>query len=240
MNGTQVAVGYVRVSTMEQTNGFGLEVQRDTIRRWALDNAVPMLAIYEDHGHSGSEDLDKRDGLAAALARVGNDGDANILVVPRLDRLARDLILQESLISRIEQGGGRVVSVAEPMLDGTHDPTRVLIRQVLGALAQYERALIRGRLLAGARLKKARGGYASGAPPYGWRALNKELVPVPAEQRVIQLIVAMHEAGNGLTEIAEELNRRGIPTKRGTEWFPATVRRILVRAYRGFAVPVAS
>ena len=51
------------------------------------------------------------------------------------------------------------------------------MRQVLGAIAEYERALIRSRMGAGKAAKLATGGYAGGRPPSGWRAEGKELVP---------------------------------------------------------------
>jgi hypothetical protein len=66
--------------------------------------------------------------------------------------------------------------------DDPHDPTRKLIRQVLGAVSEFERSLIKLRLQRGRALKAERGGFAFGAPPFGFGAEGGELVPVDREQ----------------------------------------------------------
>jgi DNA invertase Pin-like site-specific DNA recombinase len=60
--------------------------------------------------------------------------------------------------------------------DDDADPSRKLVRRILGAVAEYERELLLLRLRRGRQLKAARGGYAGlGSPPYGWRAEDREL-----------------------------------------------------------------
>src|SRR5207244_2593385 len=104
------------------------------------------------------------------------DGRVRGLVVYRLDRLARDLVLQEQLLSEVWRMHGVVCSTSpseDAYLapdDAGDDPSRALIRQILGAVAQYERGMIRLRLRQGKARKVARGGYAGGAPPFGFRA----------------------------------------------------------------------
>ncbi len=82
-------------------------------------------------------------------------------MVYRLDRLARDLILQETLLAEITAAGGQVFSTMPGeqavIEDDPEDPSRRLIRQVLGAVAEYERSLIRLRLRNGRRRKAERG-----------------------------------------------------------------------------------
>ena len=90
------------------------------------------MDVLADAGISGGNGLDSRRSLAEALARI-EDHEATVLVVYRLDRLARDLLLQETIMERLGLGGGSVVSVSEPEID-SDDPTRILVRQVLGAL----------------------------------------------------------------------------------------------------------
>ena len=132
------AVGYVRVSTQEQVEGFGLEVQEKAIRDHAKANGLRLVSLCRDEGQSGSNGLDTRTGLSEALVAL-ESGRAKALVVYRLDRLARDLLLQETLIARLRQAGAEVLSVSEPDVDGGGaEPTRDLVRQVLGAIAQYD------------------------------------------------------------------------------------------------------
>ncbi|HXF72501.1 MAG TPA: recombinase family protein [Actinomycetota bacterium] len=219
------AIGYARVSTAEQVQGFGLEVQERAIREWARSNRIRLLGVERDEGAPGSNGLDQRPGLARALARL-EAGQAECLVVYRLDRLARDLVLQETTVRRLERRGRRVVSVTEPSVDGD-DPTRILVRQVLGALAQYERAVIQARMAAGREAKRARGGYVGGRPPYGFLARRGALEPVPEEQAAIALARELRRRGASYREIARRLSEAGYAPKGGGVWWPAQVGRLL-------------
>ncbi len=150
-----------------------------------------------------------------------------MLVVYRMDRLARDLLLQETLVQRLREQGTPVRSASEPDLDtDTDDPTKVLIRQIVGAVSQYERAVIRGRMMAGRRAKAAAGGFIGGRAPYGFRLVNGEVVPDEAEQEVVQLVGRMHLTGSSLREIAARLAADGYRPRDAERWHPNTVRRI--------------
>ena len=92
-------------------------------------------------------------------------------MVYRLDRVARDLLLQETVHARLAAGKAAVPSISEPALEGD-DATRVLIRQLLGGIAQYERAVISGRMMAGKAAKVASAGYGRAAP-YGYKAVQE-------------------------------------------------------------------
>jgi DNA invertase Pin-like site-specific DNA recombinase len=111
------------------------------------------------------------------------------LIVYRLDRLARDLVLQEQLLADIRRMGADVFSTSSAegsyLTDDPDDPSRKLIRQVLGAVNEYERAIIALRLRSGRRKKYDNGGYAFGSPPYGWRAVRRDLVEDPEEQAAL-------------------------------------------------------
>jgi len=221
------------VSTAEQVNGFGLEVQEQAIRSYLKDAGHRLLAVLRDEGQSGSNGLDTRVGLAEALTRL-EAGEAQVLVVYRLDRLARDLILQETTIERLKAAGVGVESVTEPDID-SDDYTRVLVRQVLGAIAQYERAVIRSRMAAGRAAKRASGGYAGGRPPYGWRAEGGGLVEDEAEQAVLALILGGRGAvpPKSYRELCTELTAAGHEAPGGGPvWHPIAVQRIAARARR--------
>ena len=159
---------YLRVSTDRQAEeGLGLEVQEQTIKGWAHAHEHRVVLWTRDEGVSGSNGLDTRVGLAdvpEAIKRQRVDG----LVVYRLDRLARDLVLQEQLLAEIRRLGGELFSTsnaeASYLSDDPDDPSRKLIRQVLGAVNEHERAMIALRLRSGRRRKADNGGYAFGEP----------------------------------------------------------------------------
>ncbi len=220
------AIGYVRVSTAEQAaTGYGLDIQRDAIADYCERNGLALDAIEADEGQSGSNGIDTRQGLARLLGRA-EAGDVSQVIVYRLDRLARDLLLQETLIGRLRLAGVEVVSVSEPDV-GSEEPTRVLVRQVLGAIAEYERAVIRGRMMAGRAAKVAAGGWGGGGQRYGLRAQGGSLQPDEGEQGVMRLVWSMAADGCSHRAIADRLNARGLKTRRGAAWTKTQVSRIL-------------
>jgi DNA invertase Pin-like site-specific DNA recombinase len=225
-------VGYLRVSTDAQAErGFGLDVQEQAIRQWAKRENKVLTELFPDAGVSGSNGLESRVALPEALSAM-KEGGAEGLVVYRLDRLARDLVLQETLLMEIKRLGCYVYSTAGGeagyLADDPEDPSRRLIRQILGAVSEYERSMINLRLRSGRQRKKERGGYASGSPPFGWEAIDGDLVPVVEQQAVRRRIRALHDDGHSIRQIAENLNRDSVPTKRdGGRWHPTSVARIL-------------
>lgn len=224
----QRVIGYTRVSTAEQVEGFGLDVQEAAIRAYCRSHHLRLVAVLSDQGQSGSNGLDTRHGLAEALARV-EGGEAEALVVYRLDRLARDLILQETVHEQLRAGGSQVVSVTEPEIDGD-DATRVLVRQVLGVIAQYERSVIRGRMMSGKAAKVAKGGYGGGRPAYGQKAAGGSLVVNEDEVAIVATVTSMRDAGASYRQIAAALADAGHTTRSGGEWNPNQVRRIAMRS----------
>lgn len=223
-------IGYVRVSTLEQADdGNGLDIQRLAIEEVCAANDW-AVTVFADAGVSGACDLARRPGLAQALSSLESRA-AECLIVYRLDRLARDLVLQETLITRLNDLGVGVRSVSEPDLDILSvDPTKILIRQVLGAVGQYERALIRGRMEAGRALKAAAGGYVGGQPRYGQRAQAGLLVRSEEEEKVVMIVRQMRSRGLSYRTIARVLEEEGLHPRRARHWHPMVVRSIDLRA----------
>jgi len=225
-------IGYLRVSTTGQADdGYGLKVQRADIQKWAKANGHQVVKWYEDAGVSGTATLVERPGLAAAVDALRPPPQANGLVVARQDRLARQLTVQEAILATVWQAGGSVFSAdsGEILQDDPDDPVRTLVRQVLGSIAEFDRALINKRLKAGRAAKAEAGGFAYGSPPYGWRSVNGDLVAVPEEQEALSLMVTMREDGASLPAICTALSEAGHTTKRGGTWHPTTVAKILAR-----------
>jgi DNA invertase Pin-like site-specific DNA recombinase len=238
------AIGYIRVSGYGQTNRLGPQMQEATIRQWAEAHGHAIGELYRD---TISGTLLERPGLGGALQAL-RKGD--LLVVARLDRLARDLMTQELLLKDIRRRGADVISCAEGeqgwLADDPDDPSRKMIRQVLGAVAEYDRAMISLRLrMARARLRH-NGGYAGGEPPFGWRhAENGGLEKDQREQAVLTAIRDMRMSGHTFAEIAAILS--GDPTgayapRRGSgRWTKQGVHRVLrKRAGQRLEIPLSA
>lgn len=235
-NGRRAAklVGYLRVSTDRQAEeGLGLEVQDQKIRAWAKKHGHRLTAVTRDEGISGSNGLDSRIGLGDALGFLRNR-QADGLVVYRLDRLARDLVLQEQLLAEIKRMGCQVFSTSGGesayLDDDPDDPSRRLIRQVLGAVSEYERSMIGLRLRSGRERKAANGGYAGGRPPYGFKAEGRSLVPDPTEQATLRRLRELVDQGCSTRAAARRLNDEGLSSRRGQPWRSGTISAILRRA----------
>ncbi|BBZ29476.1 hypothetical protein MMAD_37710 [Mycolicibacterium madagascariense] len=141
-----------------------------------------------------------------------------------------------TLLRKLSDLGGIVLSTREnenEMLNGeSNDPSRKLVRVIMGAISEYDREMTVDRLAAGRAAKAARGGYAHGALPYGYRTVKGALVADPAEQAALARMRELAAQQKSTREIARVLTSEGHPTKRGGTWSSPTVARILVRANR--------
>ena len=224
---------YLRVSTERQAEeGFGLEVQEQACRTWAKANRHKVVAVLSDEGISGTKELEHRPGLGDVLAMI-RDGRVAGVVVYRLDRLARDLVLQEQLLAEIRRMGGQLFTTSSAeagyLADDPNDPSRKLIRQVLGAVNEYERSMIALRLRSGRARKAEKGGFAYGSPAYGYRATGGELVADEAEQATVARVGELRRSGASFRAICDALEAEGHRPKRGVRWHPQSVARIVSR-----------
>lgn len=102
------------------------------------------MKVFREKGVSGTKDLENRPAFIEMLTALHGDG-VDLVLVERLDRLARDLMIQETIIGDLRKYGFELISVHEPDLL-KDDPTRTLIRQIMGAIAEYERKIIVSKL----------------------------------------------------------------------------------------------
>lgn len=233
-------VAYLRVSTDRQAEeGLGLEVQERSIRSWAKATGHRIVVWARDEGISGSNGVDTRVGLHDALAAI-KDGVAQGLVVYRLDRLARNLTVQETTLAVIWNMGGSVFTVDgdEVSRDDPDDPMKTALRQMIGVFAQLERGMITARLRSGRKLAAEKGQYAGyGSPAFGYRAERVKgakrehaaLVPLDDEQETLARIRELHGANRSLREIIAALESEGRRPKRGGRWHPESLARIVRR-----------
>lgn len=224
-------VGYLRVSTLKQSEKFGPQVQQESIMRWAKANGHRIVDWQQDE-ISGTSELASRAGWLLAEQQV-KARTVDGIVVARMDRLARDVLVQELLLRNLTRWGGVVASARESeneLLSGeSKDPSRKLIRTILGAISEYDREMVTDRLEAARRAKAKAGGYAHGALPYGYRSERGELVPDEHEQAALERMKALAAQGTSTRAIAEILTAEGRPTKRGGSWSSPVVSRILGR-----------
>ena len=228
-------VGYCRVSTENQKDEGTIDIQRHALKEYADANGYELVKVFEDEGVSGG--LEDRAGLAELFNFLEDEANKDIeaVLIFKLDRLARDLIIQENLLKDFEKKGVRLISTKETDLD-SKEPTRVFIRQVLGGVSQYEKGLIAMRLTAGRKSKiKFKNKYAGGGVALGYETIDRDLVINEKQAETIRQIFKMKRYGKkGLREIARTLNEQGVATARGGEWHAGTIKYILANPlYKG-------
>jgi len=226
-------LAYIRVSSTNTAHHEPSEAeQRKVITGWAAAQHAKVTDTFTDRAVSGANGAEDRPELHAALAAL-HDGAADGLLVQHLDRLSRKLDVQEAVLGKVWAAGTECYAVQGygglVPRDDPDDPMRTAMRQVMGVMVQLDRGMVVARMRRGKRDKAARGGYTGGWVPLGMTVEDRELVPDPAEQAAVALILGMHEQGASLREIIAALEEGGHRTKRGGRWHPSTVSRTLAR-----------
>jgi DNA invertase Pin-like site-specific DNA recombinase len=218
-------VSYCRVSTERQgRSGLGLEAQREAIRRFAETNGFKVaLELVEVETGSGSDALDRRPQLVAALAKAKKLRCS--IVVAKLDRLSRDVAFISGLMAK------RVPFVVAE-LGPDVDP---FMLHIYAAVAEKERALISARTKAALKAAKSRG-VRLGSPKLDETraAVNARKVEA-AEMRaaeIMPMIEPLLDRGMSLRAIARELTQRGVKSAKGGAWSAVTVGDLVRRAAR--------
>jgi DNA invertase Pin-like site-specific DNA recombinase len=211
------AFGYLRVSGKGQIIGDGFPRQRKAIEAYAASHGIRIMRFFEERGVSGTIEGMDRPVWAEMIGLMLGDG-VRMILVEGLGRLSRELLIQEWILRDMGQRGLTLISVTEPDLDG--DPTRVMLRQIVGAVHQYERSMICLKLAGARRRMKAKTGRCEGRKPYGER---------DGEPEVIERIKALRAKGYGYDLVASQLNADGIMPRSGRQWHGSTINGILRR-----------
>jgi len=228
-------VAYCRTSTANGAGQDSLGAQADACAGWAAAYGHEIVEVERDDGLSGSLGPEGRPGLQRALLAL-EQGETEGLIVHRLDRLARELHVQEAALAHA-WGAGEHVRIFEAVegeipRDDPSDPHRRFLRQVMGAAVELERGLIRARLAGGRRRKAAAGGYIGGDRlhrRFGYELVDGQYVPVEAEQTVILRIASLRSEGASWGAVADALNAEGVEPPSGVAWYPMTALRIAQR-----------
>jgi site-specific DNA recombinase len=237
---TQRTALYARVSTTRQQEDRTVASQVAALEKAAegMGLVVPAEQRYVDEGYSGSR-LD-RPGLDA-LRDAAADGLLDLVLVYAPDRLARNYVHQQIVLEELGKRGVQVHFLERPV---SQKPEDLLLVQMQGVIAEYERAKILERTRRG-RLHKVRSGQMLPfyIPPYGYRVVRTPQEPqgmvvldeVEAEQ-VRQMYHWVLEENLSARQVAKRLNAQGVRPRKAQLWVQSTVYTILTNpAYAGMA-----
>ncbi|MBW8015046.1 MAG: resolvase [Planctomycetes bacterium] len=219
------AVGYTRVSSKgQQKDGTGLERQEQTITEFANKNDYEITIVYKE-AFTGT-DADRPEFLLM-LAELLSNG-IRVIIIERLDRLARDLMVQMQLVSMLCTKKLTLIS-ADTGFNVTEsynsDPMNKMMLQVQGAFAELDKSMLVLKLKKARQAKKAKTGRCEGRKPYGYHDSEK-----PILERIKQLNRKPRGGVRlGCYEIANILNKEGLATRTGKKWSGVVVKRIITR-----------
>ncbi|MCX6554779.1 MAG: recombinase family protein [Candidatus Aminicenantes bacterium] len=219
------AVAYCRVSSKgQQKDGTGLDRQEEIITAFAKKKGYKLVGVYKE-AMTGT-DADRPE-FAQMLADLLSNG-CRVIIVERLDRLARDLGVQLQLVGLLCSKGVTLFS-ADTEQDITvafsGDPMLKAMIQVQGVFSELDKSMLVKKLRKARETKKAKTGRCEGRKPFGHYPGEAETL-----KRMKQLYRKLKDEKRlGFYQIATILNKEGRPTRKGTPWYGAQVSAILKR-----------
>jgi DNA invertase Pin-like site-specific DNA recombinase len=191
------AVAYLRTSSAANVDGDSQARQLVAIKAHAKSAGIEVTDIYTDDVVRGDNAIEARPGFARMMERLLSNG-VRTIIVETANRFARDLIVQEVGYEMLKTRGITLIAADKPDAFLDDGPTATLIRQVLGAVSQFEKSMLVSKLR-GARERKR----ATGVKVEGRRTLAE------THPRAAKLARQMHRDGSSLREISAELFAEG-------------------------------
>ncbi|MBX6373967.1 MAG: recombinase family protein, partial [Acetobacteraceae bacterium] len=216
---------YLRVSTGRPAEAdLSLPDQRRQAEAYCAERGWRLAAVFEDAGASGTDE-DRPEFRRLIAAATGPGRPFDVVLVHSLSRFARDLIVLELSVRRLERAGVRLVSITQEMADG---PDGALLRRIVAAIDEHHSR------------ENARQGFWNGArPPFGHRTaeagrrgprVKKVLAVDEAEAAVVRRIFGLYLGAEGaplgVKAIAARLDAEGV-RHRGKPFAVSNVHRIL-------------
>jgi len=195
-----------------QRDGDGFTRQEQAVREYAEKNGIEITTIYKEDWTGTDVD---RPVLASMLVSLEqNNHHVKTVLIEKLDRLARDIMVQESIVRDLQHAGVELVSTAEGPDLCADDPTRKFIRQVMGAVAEYDKMMLVAKLRAARDRMRQREGRCEGRKRYRDTEEGREIL------KRIRLLRRRDRDGRRRTlqQVADILNAEGIRTLDGKGW----------------------
>ncbi len=192
---------YLRVSSEDQVEKYGLDLQEDAIRglvasKGTLDDGSPACVIaenhiYKDEGISGTTEIEDRPGFARLYEDIINSDSEqlpfDVVAVYKIDRFARRLKILLNVIDFFEDNQVKFISANESI--DTSTPFGKAILSIVGVIAELEIETTKARTQAGRKQARKRGVFMGATPPYGYiKNADKQLIVFDKEKENVELI----------------------------------------------------
>jgi DNA invertase Pin-like site-specific DNA recombinase len=171
---------------------------------------------FDDGDVKGADPIDSRKGIAEMIEAIAGNG-CRTIIVETANRFARDLIVQETGYQRLKADGITLIEADSPDCFTDETPTAVLIRKILGAVAQFDKSMTVAKLRGARDKKRATYGKCEGRKTY--QEKNPEVVALAKELNSSQRL--------SLRKISTELASRGHVTSKGKPYVASAVQSML-------------
>jgi DNA invertase Pin-like site-specific DNA recombinase len=212
-----LAIAYLRTSSMTNVGADkdSAKRQRAAIQAHAKAAGFTIVAEYADEGVSGTDAIEARPGFAAMLAHIAGNG-VRVVIVETASRLARDLMVQETAYRGLLALGVKLIAADSPEAFVDDGATATMVRQILGAVSQFEKAGLVAKLKAARDRKKAETGKCSGRKTYAER-----------DPEAVTLARTLTKRGLSLRATAGELAKAGHVQKNGKPYAATAIMRMV-------------
>jgi len=214
----KIIFGYIRVSGKGQVDKDGPVRQRESILKFCEEHKFDKPFFYSDLGVSGTVDGLNRPGLTDLLSEAEacrQRGDEVAVVVENMDRFARDLIVSEVLMKELRLRNVALYATNQGFVDQTtadSDPTRKLIRQLFGALAEWEKSMIVIKLRIARDRKRRETGRCEGGRAFG---VDGPATSGNSERTILNLIQRLRHEKVSWFNIANWFNANEVKKRNG-------------------------
>lgn len=214
------AIGYMRTSsaTNAGTDKDSEKRQRAAIEGYAKAAGFVLVDWFYDKAVRGSDGVAERPGFAAMLNRIAGNG-VRTIVVESPDRFARDLAVQLAGHDHLKRLGVALIPATAPDFFLEDTPTAVLVRQVLGAIAQFDKATTIAKLKAARDRKIAAGKKCGGRKSYAER--NPSMVALARQLR------GTNGRPVSLLKVSASLAAAGYVTPKGKHYSASAIASML-------------
>lgn len=223
---------YIRVSTLDQAReGYSLEAQEKTLRKWCVDRSYEVFDLYADKGISG-KDIEHRPDMNRLL-KDAKEGKFDIILFWALSRFTRSVSDLYSTMEKFQKWNVDMVSYTEAF--DTSTPMGRAMIGIVGVFAQLERELTSERVSA-AMAERASQGKRTCSEILGYDLDGKDSLKINEEEaEYVRFCFTEYLLRKNLSEVACEANERGFRGKRGKKPTAWSIQKILTRTqYCGF------
>lgn len=217
---------YCRVSTENEDQKESLEAQREHYESWIrMHDDWECAGVFYDFGISGTK-ADAREGLQALLYAC-RTGSVDYVLTKSISRFSRNTSDCLSLVRELLSYNIPIYFEKENIDTGSMESE--LILSVLSSMAQSESESISKNVKWTVKKRMEEGTFVFGYLPYGYtKDAAGNMVIDPVESEIVRLIFDLALNGMGTYKIAQLLDRRNVPTRKGGKWSGSTVKGILV------------